>query len=79
MKGLYFAGLMVSLLGSPVFTRAQAPAKPASMEKGIGESKAFQKTDEPGKLRTYYIAADEVNWNYLPKVRRVSAPRGDTK
>jgi len=68
MKGLYFAGLMVSLLGSPIFTRAQAPAKPASMDMLMEEAHAPQKTDEPGKLRTYYIAADEVNWNYMPKV-----------
>ncbi len=30
------------------------------------EAQAGAKTSVPGKLRTYYIAADEVQWNYLP-------------
>jgi len=66
MKGLCFAGLMVSLLGVPVLIKAQAPATPASMDMLLEEAHAPQKTDAPGKLRTYYIAADEVRWNYLP-------------
>lgn len=67
MKGLYFAGLMVSLLGFPVFPKAQAPAKPASMDMAMEEARVPQKTEGLGKLHTYYIAADEVLWNYLSK------------
>jgi manganese oxidase len=69
MKGLCFAGLMVSLVGVPVLTNAQEPAKPGPMHMPMKQQqRAPHKPTAPGKLRTYYIAADEVQWNYMPSL-----------
>jgi len=66
MKGLWLAGLMVSWL-CPALAAAQAPAKsapPAAMR--MGAKPVPHKTAAPGRLHTYYIAADQVQWNYQP-------------
>jgi FtsP/CotA-like multicopper oxidase with cupredoxin domain len=47
---LRLAGFVVALLAGVVRTEAQAPANVGSQ----------------GKVHTYYIAADEVRWNYVP-------------
>jgi FtsP/CotA-like multicopper oxidase with cupredoxin domain len=65
MKGLCFAGLMVLLSGVPALT-AQGPAKPGSLDMLMDEAKGSLETGAPGEVHTYYIAADEVKWNYLP-------------
>lgn len=65
MKGLCFAGLMVLLSGVPALT-AQGPAKPGSLDMLMDEAKGSLETSAPGEVHTYYIAADEVKWNYLP-------------
>jgi len=62
MKGICFAGLMVSLLGVPALNTAQAPAHSMRMAK----APVSHEKGAPGKLHTYYIAADEVHWNYMP-------------
>jgi manganese oxidase len=50
LKVIRFVGFVVALLVVLGRTEAQVPAKAASQ----------------GKVHTYYIAADEVLWNYLP-------------
>jgi FtsP/CotA-like multicopper oxidase with cupredoxin domain len=50
LKRLRFTGLAVALLAGFARTEAQAPAE----------------VSPQGKVHTYYIAADEVQWNYLP-------------
>jgi FtsP/CotA-like multicopper oxidase with cupredoxin domain len=47
---VHFAEIVAVLLAVLAPLEAQAPARSGS----------------PGKVRTYYIAADEVQWNYLP-------------
>jgi FtsP/CotA-like multicopper oxidase with cupredoxin domain len=62
LKRVRFVGLVVALLGVFGRTEAQAPAKASSQ----------------GKVRTYYIAADEVQWNYLPTAQTF-VPRGENE
>lgn len=51
MKRRYVAGLMIALASMEAQGRALGPKKPSSADP---------------KVHTYYIAADEVKWNYLP-------------
>ena len=53
MRGLRSTGPLVVLLVFLWNAKAQTPAKDES---------------PPGKVRTYYIAADEVQWNYQPGI-----------
>ena len=66
MNGLCFAGLMFSLLAVPPRIEAQGPVKPGATGMQMQEAHALAETSAPGKLHRYYIAADEVQWNYLP-------------
>jgi FtsP/CotA-like multicopper oxidase with cupredoxin domain len=72
MKGLCFAGLIVSLFALPALTEAQAPAKASSsgMSMAMPAASAPKSSSSgkslPGKVRTYCIAADPVQWNYMP-------------
>lgn len=43
-----------------------------------GAVRTAAKTAAAGRVRTYYIAADEVQWNYVP-TPAVMIPRGDTE
>jgi manganese oxidase len=62
VKAVRFARFAVALLALFGRTEAQAPAQAGSQ----------------GKLRTYYIAADEVQWNYLPS-QQTFVLRGETE
>jgi manganese oxidase len=65
MKMARFAGLMVSLLTVSMCAEAQNPAKTSSASMRMA-AQAPAKVKSRPKVRTYYIAADEVEWNYLP-------------
>ena len=65
------AAIAVLLLGvGPDRSAAlPAPAKPSTAPS----------TAKPGVVRTYYIAADEVNWDYTPQGRNIAGiPHGET-
>ncbi len=64
MRGLCFAGIVIGLLAGAPRSESQAAHKPAMRMGAAAPAKA--KALPPGKVRTYYIAADEVQWNYLP-------------
>lgn len=70
MKGLWFAGLVVGLLAGSAGTEAQPPAPAAGMGAmrmaATAKPSAKARAVVPGVVRTYYIAADEVQWNYMP-------------
>jgi FtsP/CotA-like multicopper oxidase with cupredoxin domain len=68
MMGGWRAGLMMALLAVFSHTQAQAPtkAKTSGMRMPARQSSPRAAATSPGKVRTYYIAADEVMWNYLP-------------
>jgi manganese oxidase len=67
MKRLYFAGLVFGLLANAAGIAAQSGAMP-----GMGAmhsappARPRTKAVDTGVVRTYYIAADEVHWNYMP-------------
>lgn len=70
MKGLCFAGLIVSLFALPALSVAQAKASSGGMSMAVPAASAPRssspsKSTRP-KVRTYYIAADPVQWNYMP-------------
>jgi len=58
---------------------AQATAPPHGQEpmsmtarQGADASKTQPQREKPGVVRTYYIAADEVDWDYTPKGRNIT-------
>ena len=61
-KTCWIAGFLIASLA---FSYAQAPAKKDS-GKMLMESRRPGRTTPAGRLHTYYIAADEVEWNYMP-------------
>jgi FtsP/CotA-like multicopper oxidase with cupredoxin domain len=65
MKGWCRAGLVVAFVA--VFGRMEAQVLTKAGSGGMRmEARGPVKTSPRGKVRTYYIAADEVQWNYLP-------------
>lgn len=62
MRRLRLPGLMVAILIAMAFHALQMPAR----------------ADSQPRIRTYYIAADEVNWNYIPGPR-MYVIRGDSE
>jgi FtsP/CotA-like multicopper oxidase with cupredoxin domain len=65
MKGWWFLGVVVGLLALTARTHAQVPAR-ASSDGMRMAAHAPNKTRSQPKTHTYYIAADEVHWNYMP-------------
>jgi len=65
MKVLYCAGLVFGLLAVSTYTKAQSSAN-ANTGGMRMEAHTPAKTSSPRKVRTYYIAADEVQWDYQP-------------
>jgi len=64
MRRFWFAFILALLAVIPA-TKGQSPANQKGMRMGTqGSSSAA--VAAPGKERTYYIAADEVQWNYQP-------------
>jgi len=66
MTGWCRAGLAVALLTFFVRVEAQTSAKTSSGGMRMEARGKSIKTNSPGKIHTYYIAADEVQWNYMP-------------
>jgi manganese oxidase len=66
MKGWCSAGFMVALLA--IFAHAEAQQSPAKAHSGGMRMEAQEpaKVSSRHKIRIYYIAADEVQWNYMP-------------
>ncbi|HEY6375315.1 MAG TPA: multicopper oxidase domain-containing protein, partial [Edaphobacter sp.] len=56
---------MLALFAVFVSSEAQGPLNGGSGGMHMQAPKS-SKTDSKGKIRTYYIAADEVQWNYMP-------------
>jgi manganese oxidase len=65
MKGWRRAGFLFALLAIFARTEAQGPAKAGSGGMRM-ETQGPSKVSSRSKIHTYYIAADEVQWNYLP-------------
>jgi manganese oxidase len=65
MKAWLFAGLAFGLLAISPRTEAQGPAKASSGVMRV-DARVSHKASSPGKVHTYFIAADEVDWNYMP-------------
>jgi FtsP/CotA-like multicopper oxidase with cupredoxin domain len=65
MKGLWFAGFVVYLLAFSAQNEAQSPGGKSSRNMRMVAHASTRVNSHP-KIRTYYIAADEVHWNYMP-------------
>lgn len=78
MKGWLFVVLLAfGLLAVSRPAETQAPAQASSGAMHMA-AHAPHKASSPGKVRTYYIAADEVQWNYMPG-QPTFLPRGESE
>jgi FtsP/CotA-like multicopper oxidase with cupredoxin domain len=66
MKQWGLAGLFVASLVVLVPSQAQTPNTSSGGMRMQTQTQRPARKTSPGKTRTYYIAADDVMWNYLP-------------
>ena len=64
MRSWLFAGLIAGLVSYSACLDSQTQTKTGAG--GMRMAAPGRHKEIPGKIRTYYIAADEIQWNYIP-------------